>query len=1000
MLTNTLDLVYNLAILVALSVISGFLRQHRSHKAWGPVLQGLLFGGAAVVGMTHPLVLGPGLIFDGRSVMISLCGLFFGPLAVGIAGGMAVVHRIALGGTGVHMGWLVITASALLGLVFHRKWTLTGANLSVGRLLGFGLAVHVAMVLLMFTLPAGAGLGVIKRLGLPILLVYPVATLLIGKVLSAQAAGIRTVEALRESEAKYRMMVRYSSDPIFAFNPDETYHYVNEAFARAFHKTPEEIIGKTPHAIFPHEEAEKRLTAVRRVFKTGLPEEIEVKVVTPSGEVKWYLTMADLTKSEDGQNSIVSCISKDITERKEREQERAASLRALQHQRRIDQIIQVAGVQEQEAMNEQILEALLDIFAADRVWLLHPADPEAGSWTAPIEKTVAAYPGILVKGRQVPMSDPSRKFFRTVLASTQPLAFGPGQEHPMPPEIAEGFAVQSMLVLALILKQGPPWILGMHQCSHARVWTGGDWSLFAQIGMRLTDGMNAMLFLRQLRASEARHRLLADNIIDVIWTMDLQGRFTYVSPSVAKLRGFTPEEVLDQSIDEVLTADSARIAHKGMSAALAQLASSGAFPTFQGELEQPCKDGSTVWTDVTTSGFSDEAGRVVGIVGVTRDISQRRKAEAERRALEFQLQQSQKMESLGVLAGGVAHDMNNVLGAILGMASAHIGTQPNGSPIYQALDTICKATERGGKMVKSLLSFARQTPAENHELDMNAILREQVSFLQRTTLAKVHLQMDLEPDLRPILGDASALTHAFMNLCVNAVDAMSENGTLTLRTQNVDDDWIEVRVEDTGSGMSKEVLARATDPFFTTKEVGKGTGLGLSMVFGTVSAHRGQLEIQSEPGQGTRVMIRFPAFEAVPQAPEPELEPQTAPTPHSLKVLVVDDDELIQSSMLALLDVLGHSATGVSCGEEALGKLEAGFQPDVVILDLNMPGLGGAGTLPRLRVLNPTVPVLLATGRVDQYATDLAGAHPQVTLLPKPFSTGELQQSLELFGRK
>ena len=179
-------------------------------------------------------------------------------------------------------------------------------------------------------------------------------------------------------------------------------------------------------------------------------------------------------------------------------------------------------------------------------------------------------------------------------------------------------------------------------------------------------------------------------------------------------------------------------------------------------------------------------------------------------------------------------------------------------------------------MVKSLLNFARQSPTEEHELDMNAILREEVELLERTTLAKIRLEMDLASDLRPILGDASALTHAFMNLCVNAVDAMPENGTLTLRTRNVDNDWIEVLVEDTGTGMPREVLEKAMDPFFTTKGVGKGTGLGLSMVYSTVKAHRGQIEIQSEPGQGTRVRMRFPACEPMVRPSEPAVEPQAA----------------------------------------------------------------------------------------------------------------------------
>ncbi len=384
-----------------------------------------------------------------------------------------------------------------------------------------------------------------------------------------------------------------------------------------------------------------------------------------------------------------------------------------------------------------------------------------------------------------------------------------------------------------------------------------------------------------------------------------------------------------------------------------------------------------------------------------RILAQREQAEVEKVKLLAQLQQSQKMESLGTLAGGVAHDMNNVLGAILGLASANIGTQPFGSPLRQALDTICKATERGGKMVKSLLSFARQSPVENNKLDMNEILREQISLLERTTLAKVRLEIDLEAELRPILGDASALTHAFMNLCVNAVDAMPENGALTLHTRNVDNDWIEVVVEDNGMGMPKEVLEKAMEPFFTTKETGKGTGLGLSMVFSTVKAHRGQMAIESEPGQGTRVMLRFPACEreAPVQAVVVEVAEATQIPHGTMKVLVIDDDDLIQSSVQAILEVLGQTVVNTAqSGEDALTMLEAGLEADLVILDMNMPGLGGIGTLPRLRVLRPEVPVLLATGRVDQTALNLASAHSGVTLLTKPFGLRELQKQIESLG--
>jgi PAS domain S-box-containing protein len=472
-------------------------------------------------------------------------------------------------------------------------------------------------------------------------------------------------------------------------------------------------------------------------------------------------------------------------------------------------------------------------------------------------------------------------------------------------------------------------------------------------------------------------------------------RFLFVSEGVQDLFGISPEAALhDQNAlsDRIHPED--RASHRQ-----AVMEATRDFKFWAHEHRILTPSGQLKWVRGYAQPVRQQDGGVLWN-GVLLDWTDRKLAEEEKLHLQKQLQQTQKMESLGSLAGGVAHDMNNVLGAILGLASAHIGSQPYGSPIHKALDTICKATERGGKMVKSLLSFARQSSTEERQLDVNEVLREQVTLLERTTLAKVQLQLNLEADLRPILGDASALAHAFMNLCVNAVDAMPDKGTLTLHTRNVDHDWVEVVVEDNGIGMPKVVLERAMDPFFTTKEVGKGTGLGLSMVFSTVTAHQGQIVIQSEPGQGTRVVLRFPACEQEPQlqAAEPEVAKVTVTPQGTLRVLLVDDDDLIQSSVQMILEVLGHRVSLAPSGEEALGMLEAGLEPDLVILDMNMPGLGGAGTLPRLRGLRPKVPVLLSTGRADRTALTLASAHPGVTLMSKPFGLREIQTHIESLG--
>ena len=232
-----------------------------------------------------------------------------------------------------------------------------------------------------------------------------------------------------------------------------------------------------------------------------------------------------------------------------------------------------------------------------------------------------------------------------------------------------------------------------------------------------------------------------------------------------------------------------------------------------------------------------------------------------------------------------------------------------------------------------------------------------------------------------------------MNLCVNAVDAMETGGTLRLATRNEDRDFVLLEVADTGCGMAKEVLDRALDPFFTTKPQGKGTGLGLPIVYGTVKAHGGSLEIESLPAVGTTIRIHLPSCEgaAGTAGSESPIPAQQA----SLRVLVVDDDALVQTSLELMLTGLHHRTTLASSGEEAIRRLEEGLEVDLVVLDLNMPGLGGEATLPHLRRLRPDLPVLLSTGRSDQRALDLAARSTRVNLLAKPYTLEEIRQRIE-----
>ena len=479
-----------------------------------------------------------------------------------------------------------------------------------------------------------------------------------------------------------------------------------------------------------------------------------------------------------------------------------------------------------------------------------------------------------------------------------------------------------------------------------------------------------------LRESEAHHRELIEILGEGIAITNPQETIILANPVAERIFGTPPGRLVGRNLHEFLDpSEWNRVT--GQTA----LRLEGQTSSYQLRIRR--MDGLVRTLQLTATPRKDSQGEIVGSLAVFRDITDDLRHEEA-------LRLSQKIESLGNLAGGLAHDMNNVLGAILGLATTNLDLQPEGSRLHSTFQTITKACLRGRNMVKSLLDFARKDMTGERSVSLNHLVQEEAHLLERTIPANIVIQLDLAPEVGTILGDPDALSLVLMNLCMNAVDAMPEGGSLTLGTRNQPDGRVLLAVADTGSGMSPETLEHAIEPFYTTKPQGKGTGLGLSLAYSTVKAHHGELSIQSRLGQGTTVEMRFQPVLAQAEAATREEGEATQPGA-SCRILLVDDDELIQSSVSAQLEAMGHEATVTSSGEQAMELVDQGFQPDVVILDMNMPGWGGARTLPRLRAALPEVPILLSTGRADQRALDLARAIQGVTILAKPFSFRELQ---------
>ncbi|WP_306601463.1 CheR family methyltransferase [Geothrix sp. 21YS21S-2] len=492
----------------------------------------------------------------------------------------------------------------------------------------------------------------------------------------------------------------------------------------------------------------------------------------------------------------------------------------------------------------------------------------------------------------------------------------------------------------------------------------------------------------EVRRSEERFALTFHASPDAIAITRIEdGTYLLVNESFTRFLGFAPGEVLGKtSIELKVWADP-----RDRDRWTGELRREGQVTCLEMSFRKA--DGSIAVGQVS-SRMITLAGEAVQL-SIIRDITRQRSEEEHRRLLEAEVEHMQRMESLGRLAGGIAHDMNNVLAAIFALTQALRVRHADDAELDGALATMERAAGRGRDLVKGLVGFSRKGLREPAPVDLNGLVREEVALLDRTLMQKYRLVMDLDETLPSIMGEAGILASALMNLCMNAADAMAPGGTLTLRTRRPAEGLVEVWVEDTGEGMPQEVVKKAMEPFFTTKPSGKGTGLGLSMVLNAALAHGGTLALQSEPGKGTRAILQFPEAAAC-QGPA---APETAPPVPPLAILMVDDDELLRASVPTMLRMLGHHVETVDGGAAALAWLDAGGRADLVLLDMNMPGMGGLEALRGIRARNAALPVLLATGYLDPDLEEGLAEDPLVRVLGKPFTLVGIQRKfLELFG--
>ena len=406
------------------------------------------------------------------------------------------------------------------------------------------------------------------------------------------------------------------------------------------------------------------------------------------------------------------------------------------------------------------------------------------------------------------------------------------------------------------------------------------------------------------------------------------------------------------------------------------------------------------WMAVKSNVFCDDSGCPQRMVGIHMDIT-------EKKQLEAKFLRAQRLESLGTLASGIAHDLNNILTPILGVAQLLPLKLPDlDEPTRELVETLGNSARRGSSLIKQILSFARGVEGKRICLQPAHILREVRQILTQTLPKAVEISVSTDADLWTVLGDVTQLHQVFMNLCVNARDAMPQGGTLTIEAHNVqlDDHQIQpfpeappgayvlVTITDTGRGMPPEILSRIFDPFFTTKDVGKGTGLGLSAVLGIVQSHEGFLDVQSKVGEGSRFSIYLPAVQTHATPPEEGL---TVLMGRQETLLVVDDEAAIREVLKTLLETYHYQVLTAESGLAAMSLYrDRQSEIDLVLVDMMMPGMDGATIMPLLQRLNPEVRAIAMSGLNATRTVDQAYELGFQAFLSKPIITEELLKQL------
>lgn len=831
-----LALAQNLALLVCLSLVHALMmRKLQGRDLPLKVLSGLFFGTVTLVGMLTPMLWAPGVIFDGRSIVLGVAGLFGGPVPALLAALMAAAFRLHLGGAGAWTGVAVIAASTLIGLGGHLLHRRRPRLLETLPLYLLGLLIHVVMVLLMGLLPGSLTGAFLREVALPVLLLYPLAFMLVGRLFADLESRFRTEASLRASEARNRAILGAIPDMMFVFSRDGRVLDYQVPDTGHLFAPPEAFLGRHLGEAFPPDLSETAIRQIGRVLAQGRMEHIEY-VLDLDGPRHYEGRLVPAGPDE------CLAIVRDITDRK-----------AAEH----------ALVETRALYEDLVTSSLTGIYRLRE----HRAE-------APGRHGIAAFDFDFINDRFCELMDLSRA------------------------QLADD-----------------------------------------------AEAVHERIHPEDFPAWQAANQEAVARDVPFVW----EGRI--LSGGQAHWRHF---ESRPRSLD----------AH------------------------------TRLWT------------------GLVIDIDARKRAEAEQQEMERRMLHVQKLESLGVLAGGMAHDFNNLLTAMLGHADLALAKLPPMSPARESLAAIVDAAMRASDLSRQMLAYSGRGKFIIEPIAISDLVAEMLHLLKASISKKAALNLNLERDLPQVDGDATQLRQVLMNLITNASEALGDvGGTITvgtgtmfcgrdyLKASSLDGDleegtYVFLEVSDTGCGMDRDTLERIFEPFFSTKFTGRG--LGMAAVLGIVRGHKGAIRIYTEPGRGTTFKVLFPARAERGTGAQAATTAGAGLWHGTGTVLLVDDEEMLRDIGERLLRELGFEVLLARDGREALDVFTVHQDRIVlVLLDLTMPYMDGEETFRALRMRDPRVRVLLSSGYTEQEITARFAGKGLAGFIQKPYTLREMARKVQ-----